>query len=70
MTSVKPESNFAFKKTWEEGRIAPVSRVQDWWAESIHKGIPVIPGLSESLSSQKVCESIINSSSSGIFSNI
>ncbi len=65
-TLVKPESNFSYKKTWEDGRIAPVSRIQDWWAESINNRKPVIPGLNEALSSQKVCEKIISSSTLGI----
>ncbi len=58
LITIKPESNFLFNKTWEDGRIAPVIRIQDWWAESIYNGTPVIPGLMEGLSSQKVCENI------------
>jgi len=66
ISSIKPQVEFAFNKTWEDGRIAPVSRIQDWWAESIYNGTPIIPGLTEGLLSQNVCECINASSNSGM----
>ncbi len=59
-----PQYNFV--KTWTDGRIAPVKRIHDLWAESINNQTPVIPGLSEGLRSQRVCEAIRKSSESGI----
>ena len=57
---------YNFKKTWTDGRIAPVKRIHDLWAESINNQTPVIPGLSEGLRSQRVCEAIRKSSESGL----
>jgi len=59
-------SNFNFEKTWTDGRIAPVLRIQNLWAQSIINGTPVIPGLCEGLASHKVCEAIRESSKSGL----
>ena len=61
-----PDPNFNFKKTWTDGRIAPVKKIQELWAMSIIKQTPVIPGLSEGLSSQRICEAIRKASDSGI----
>ncbi|KGG17448.1 Oxidoreductase [Prochlorococcus sp. MIT 0603] len=66
LSQIKPDNDFLFEKTWEDGRIAPVLRVHKWWAESIISGFPMIPGLIEGLNSQKVCEKIIESSNSGM----
>ncbi|AAP99901.1 MULTISPECIES: Gfo/Idh/MocA family protein [Prochlorococcus] len=63
---ITPVSNLAFDRTWEDGRIAPVARIQNWWAESINKGNPVIPGLTEGLLSQRVCEKVDQSYKSGM----
>ena len=60
------DSNFNFEKTWTDGRIAPVLRIQNLWAESIFNKTPIIPGLSEGLASHKVCEAIKESSKSGL----
>ena len=56
--SVTPDKDLIFSKTWSDGRIAPVSRLQGWWAKSIISGVPMIPGLAEGLASQKVCDLI------------
>ncbi len=64
--SIKPDDDLNFEKTWEDGRIAPVNRIHSWWAESINSGFPSIPGLSEGLSSQRVCEKLIDSAHSGM----
>ena len=57
---------YNFEKIWTDGRIAPVKRIHNLWAESINNQTPVIPGLSEGLTSQRVCEAIRRSSESGI----
>ena len=64
--NLNPDPIFNFEKTWADGRIAPVKRIQNLWAESIINKTPVIPGLSEGLSSQRVCEAIRKSSESGL----
>ena len=53
---------FNFEKTWTDGRIAPVIRIQTLWAKSIINQTPVVPGLSEGLGSQRICEAIRKSS--------
>ncbi len=58
---IKPDKDLIFDKTWEDGRVAPVSRIQNWWGHSILGNTPIIPGLNEGLSSQIVCEKIISS---------
>jgi len=60
------DSRFNFEKTWTDGRIAPVMRIQNLWAQRIINGTPVIPGLCEGLASHKVCEAIRESSKSGL----
>ena len=60
------DSRFNFEKTWTDGRIAPVLRIQNLWAESIFNQTPIIPGLCEGLASHKVCEAIRESSKSGL----
>ena len=64
------DSIFNFEKTWSDGRIAPVLRIQNLWAESILNKTPIIPGLCEGLASHKVCEAIRESSKSGLSINI
>jgi len=65
LNNIKPNDEFIFKKTWEDGRIAPVKGIHALWAESIINGTPVVPGLSEGLLSHKVSEGIKQSGSSG-----
>ena len=60
------DPHYNFVKTWTDGRIAPVKRIHDLWAESINNQTPVIPGLSEGLSSQRVCEAVRKSSETGL----
>ncbi len=61
---------FRFEKTWTDGRIAPVKEIQNLWALSIINETPVIPGLSEGLNSQRICEAIRESSDSGLWIKI
>jgi len=60
------DSSFNFEKTWTDGRIAPVLRIQNLWAESIFNKTPIIPGLCEGIAIHKVCEAIRESSKSGL----
>ncbi|MFN5698879.1 MAG: Gfo/Idh/MocA family protein [Cyanobacteriota bacterium] len=46
----------AFGRTWEDGRIAPVRRLIEWWAEAIASGRPMQPGLAEAVTSQRCCD--------------
>ena len=58
--------DLSFTKIWTDGRIAPVARIQNWWAQSITDGTPVIPGLVEGLASQIVCDKVKESNSIGM----
>ena len=66
LKNIQPDSDLSFSKIWTDGRIAPVARIQSWWAQSIKENTPVIPGLVEGLASQKVCDKIIESDLKGI----
>jgi hypothetical protein len=56
LRAVPADPALAFGRTWEDGRIAPVARLTDWWAEAIRQGRPMIPGLAEAVSSQLCCD--------------
>ena len=64
--NITADSIFNFDKTWSDGRIAPVKRIQDLWAESILNKIPIVPGLCEGLASHRICEALRESSKSGV----
>ena len=66
LKSIQPDSDLSFSKIWTDGRIAPVARIQNWWAQSIKEGTPVIPGLAEGLASQIVCDKVKESDSIGM----
>ncbi len=66
LKNIQPDSDLAFTKIWTDGRIAPVARIQNWWAQSIKQCTPVIPGLVEGLASQKVCDIIKESNAMGM----
>ena len=53
---VPPDPALVFGRTWEDGRIAPVRRLIGWWATSIRQRRPMVPGLSEAVSSQRCCD--------------
>ena len=65
MRNISPNIDYQFSKTWKDGRIAPVSRIQTWWGESIINDIPIIPGLLEGAESQKVCDKLKESANCG-----
>ncbi|CAK6693702.1 MULTISPECIES: Gfo/Idh/MocA family protein [unclassified Synechococcus] len=50
------DPSLAFARTWEDGRVAPVQRIQQWWAEAIREGRPMLPGLAEAVASQRCCD--------------
>ena len=54
--SIQADEEFRFATTWSDGRVAPVARLQGWWAESMRSGRPMVPGLLEGLASQKACD--------------
>ena len=66
LKNIQADLDLSFPKIWTDGRIAPVARIQNWWAESIKDGTPIIPGLVEGLSSQNVCDKVKESSSTGM----
>ena len=52
------DADLAFQQTWSDGRIAPVSRLLGWWADSIRSGQPMIPGLAEGVVSRNACDRV------------
>ena len=56
LRAVPADPALAYPRTWEDGRIAPVRRLISWWAEAIAEGRPMVPGLSEAVASQRVCD--------------
>ena len=54
--SLQADADLLFPTTWSDGRIAPVARLQQWWAQSILSGQPMVPGLTEGLLSQLACD--------------
>ncbi len=57
--NIDADAEFMFPTTWSDGRVAPVARIQSWWAHSIQTGAPMVPGLSEGLISQQACDQSI-----------
>ncbi len=64
--NIQPDQDYSLSKTWTDGRIAPVARIQSLWSQSIRDETPIIPGLVEGLASQIVCEKIKESNSNGM----
>ncbi|MBM5827496.1 MAG: Gfo/Idh/MocA family oxidoreductase [Cyanobacteria bacterium M_surface_7_m2_040] len=56
LRAVAADPALAFRRTWGDGRIAPVERLHGWWAEAIRARRPMVPGLLEALSSQRCCD--------------
>lgn len=63
---VDADPHLAFAQTWPDGRLAPVRRLIEWWAEAAHCGQPIIPGLSEAVHSQAICDAALRAADSGI----
>ena len=66
LKNIQPDIDLSFSRIWTDGRIAPVARIQNWWAKSIKEGTPIIPGLVEGLASQKVCDKVKESNATGM----
>jgi predicted dehydrogenase len=56
LRQIPADPAFAFPRTWEDGRIAPVARLIGWWERAIREGTPMVPGLAEGVASQSVCD--------------
>jgi len=52
----EPDPRWAFARTWEDGRIAPVERLHGWWSQAIREQRPMVPGLTEGVASQRCCD--------------
>ena len=63
---VDVSTELAFPHTWPDGRVAPVRRLIQWWAEAAAMGIPVVPGLAEAALSQRVCDRALAAADTGI----
>lgn len=60
------DPKLAFNQTWPDGRLAPVERLIGWWAEAAQAGRPMLPGLSEAVHSQLVCDRALEAADSGL----
>jgi predicted dehydrogenase len=56
LRAIEPDPQWAYGRTWEDGRIAPVERLHGWWSEAIAQGRPMVPGLGEGVLSQRCCD--------------
>ncbi len=65
LKNINADADLVFPNTWIDGRIAPVAKLQGWWAESIRSGHPMVPGLAEGWASQQVCDKLRDSAASG-----
>ena len=66
LEEVAPDPQWAFEHTWPDGRVAPVRRLIGWWAEAAMAGRPMLPGLSEAVHSQLICDRALQAADSGI----
>lgn len=53
---LEPDPALVFPRTWEDGRIAPVARLHDWWSAAVRERRPMVPGLAEAVTSQRCCD--------------
>jgi predicted dehydrogenase len=53
---LEPDPRWAFTRTWEDGRIAPVERIHQWWSDAVRQRRPMIPGIAEGVASQHCCD--------------
>ena len=63
---IPPDPALAFPHTWPDGRVAPVRRLIQWWAEAAAEGRPMLPGLAEAALSQRVCDLALVSADTGL----
>ena len=66
LEELAPDPQLAFERTWPDGRLAPVRRLTQWWAEAALEGRPMIPGLAEAAHSQAICDRALESADGGI----
>ena len=66
LEEIAPDPALAFSHTWPDGRIAPVRRLIQWWAEAALEGRPMVPGLAEAVHSQAICDRAMAAADSGI----
>ena len=66
LQEIAPDPALAFDQTWPDGRLAPVHRLIQWWAEAIRERRPMLPGLSEAVWSQRVCDLALEAADSGL----
>jgi hypothetical protein len=66
LEELSPDPQLAFGHTWPDGRVAPVRRLIEWWAEAALEGRPMRPGLSEAAHSQLICDRALQAADSGI----
>ena len=66
LEEISPDPSLAFPQTWPDGRLAAVRRITQWWAEAAMDGRPIVPGLSEAVLSQRVCDLALESADSGL----
>ena len=64
--AIEPAAELAFPHTWPDGRVAPVRRLIQWWAEAAAEGRPMVPGLAEAALSQRVCDRALVAADSGM----
>ena len=56
LRAIEADPQWAFERTWEDGRIAPLERLHSWWSQAIAQGRPMVPGLGEGVLSQRCCD--------------
>jgi predicted dehydrogenase len=66
LEELPPDPQLAFSHTWPDGRVAPVRRLIEWWAEAALEGRPMRPGLSEAVHSQLICDRALQAADSGM----
>jgi predicted dehydrogenase len=66
LEEISPDPSLAFPQTWPDGRLAAVRRITQWWAEAAIEGRPMVPGLAEAFSSQRVCDLALESADAGL----
>ncbi|MEY3768021.1 MAG: hypothetical protein RLZZ11_1091 [Cyanobacteriota bacterium] len=66
LEEIAPDPQLAFSHTWPDGRVAPVRRLIQWWAEAALDRRPMRPGLSEAVHSQLICDRALQAADSGM----
>ena len=66
LLELAPDPELAFARTWPDGRVAPVRRLIQGWAEAALEGRPMLPGLGEAVLSQRVCDRALQAADSGL----